>query len=161
MTDTFRLSTDLDNKRFAALLSAVCKQKFGHRGGDEASATRAIRKAASASEQSEEEVTAFIEDIGKFVEHAGRLGWGATEVANAIAGDNVKIDEKHAKVFIQFWKVEVGSIKRSLAARVTFNKKLTKFNWRIDVKGGNAEEGGGNACALFEMNVANRVSFAY
>lgn len=158
MSSTFRLTTDLDTKKFVALVSAVCKKRFGHRGGDEEAAARAIRKAVATSKRNDEEVAEFIEEIGKFVEHAGRLGWGATEVANIAASDQVDVEDQHAKALVQFWKGEVDAIRRSLGARVTFNQKISNFNWRIDVKGGNDADGGGTACALFEMNIANRVS---
>ena len=157
---TFRLTTDLDAKRFAAAVSGVCKQTFGY--GDGASAARAVRKAVATSGAGEAAAAAFVDSVAGFLRHAGRLGWGATEVAAAVAGDTVEISDAHATVLVQFWKGEIGAVRRALAAGATFNKQLAKFTWRIDVKGGSTDaEGGGEPVALLEMQIAERVRYVF
>ena len=155
---TYELTTDLDAKRFVSAVAGVCKQTFGY--GDAASAVRAVRKATATSSSGEAATAAFVENVAGFLAHAGRLGWGATEVAAAAAGDVVEISDAHAAALVQFWKGEVGNVRRALAADTTFNKQLTKFTWRIDIKGGSLEAASeGEPCALLEMQIAERVRF--
>eukprot|EP00002_Diphylleia_rotans_P007955 TRINITY_DN1760_c0_g1_i1.p1 TRINITY_DN1760_c0_g1~~TRINITY_DN1760_c0_g1_i1.p1 ORF type:complete len:187 (-),score=48.03 TRINITY_DN1760_c0_g1_i1:366-926(-) len=124
------LSNDLDAKATYALLNGVSQRLFFK--NSEITHELLIEQIFAASSLSAEGKLQHIHDVEGFLKTLAyeNPAVGALEAKLKQVG----LNEDQSQAYLRFWRLQQQKIHESIRDQAVFNDRLSKMNWRIDIK---------------------------